>query len=64
VEGGLWKMVHLSLWEVCYGNVEALKKALEIDTSFHGSLVGKSGRRLKCWGLMCGRRFRDGCLSL
>jgi hypothetical protein len=39
-------------------------KALEMGTSFHGGLIGKPGRELICWGLVCGRRIMDGCLSL
>ena len=35
-----------------------------MGTSFHGSLAVKPGRGLICQGLVCGRRFWDGCLSV
>jgi len=57
VEGGLWKR-SISLYRSSVReNLEAYKKALEMGTSFHGDLPGKSGRWLICQGLMCGRRF-------
>jgi hypothetical protein len=37
-------MKHLSLWELCYGNLEVYKRVLEMGTSFHGGLTGKPGR--------------------
>jgi hypothetical protein len=57
-------MEQLSLRELCLGNLEVQKKALEMGTSFHGGLAGKPGRGLICHGLMCGRRFWDMCLSI
>jgi hypothetical protein len=57
-------MEHLSLQELCYRNLEVYKRALEMGTSFHGGLIGKPGRKLICWWLMCGRRFWNGFLSL
>jgi len=35
-----------------------------MGTSFHGGLAGKPERRLICQGLMCGRKFWNGCLSI
>jgi hypothetical protein len=59
-------MEHLSSKELCQGYLEAYKKALGMGTSFHRGLTGKPGRGVICWGwgLICGRRFQDGCLSI
>jgi len=50
-------MEHISLRDPCEGNLEAQKKALEMDTSFHGELTTKPKRGLTCRGLMCERKF-------
>jgi hypothetical protein len=55
---------HLYLWKLCFKNLEATKKALELGNSFHGGLAGKPGKGLTCRELMCGTRFWDGCCSL
>jgi len=46
------------------GELGSVKKALEMGTSFHRGHTGKPGRGLICQGLMCGRRLRNGCLSI
>jgi hypothetical protein len=46
------------------GNCDSGMRALEVGTSFHGGVTWKPGRGLICQGLMSGRRFWEGCLSI
>jgi len=41
-----------------------VKEALEIGNSFHGGLSKKPERGFICQGLMCGKRFWNGCLHI